>query len=75
MGSREDAIKDEILTAAISTPHAYSIHDNERINMTLYDTYSIDPIGCKDADDAFPLYIVKTIKYTSQFILLIQLNI
>ena len=52
-GLKRDAIKDEILTAAISTPHAYSIHDNERINMTLYDTYSIDPIGCKDADDAF----------------------
>lgn len=55
-GLKRDAIKDEILTAAISTPHAYSIHDNERINMTLYDTYSIDPIGCKDADDAFSLY-------------------
>ncbi len=35
-------------------PHAYSVED--RVDMTGYDTYSIDPEGCRDADDAFSIY-------------------
>ena len=41
-------MKDNIL------PHAYTIYD--RIDMTKYNTYSIDPEGCEDADDAFSIY-------------------
>jgi len=55
-GIKRDIINDEILTNNISNPHSYSINNNERVNMTSYDTYSIDPIGCKDADDAFSIY-------------------
>ncbi len=43
-----DILKDNVL------PHKYSILD--RIDMTEYETYSIDPDGCEDADDAFTLY-------------------
>ena len=35
-------------------PHMYNIHN--RIDMTMYNTYSIDPDGCEDADDAFSIY-------------------
>jgi len=55
-GIKRDIINDEILTNNISNPHSYSINMNERVSMTSYDTYSIDPIGCKDADDAFSIY-------------------
>ena len=55
-GNKRDDTKDKILTSNITRPHAYSIKKNERVNMTSYETYSIDPIGCKDADDAFSVY-------------------
>jgi|TARA_Y100000389_G_scaffold195811_1_gene227779 exoribonuclease R len=55
-GNKRDISDDEILTNNIFDTHLYSINNNERVNMTLYDTYSIDPIGCKDADDAFSVY-------------------
>ena len=55
-GNKRDIMNDEILTNDIDNPHLYSIDNNERVNMTMYDTYSIDPIGCKDADDAFSIY-------------------
>jgi len=55
-GIIRNIINDEILTDNISNIHLYSINNNERVNMTSYDTYSIDPIGCKDADDAFSIY-------------------
>ena len=56
-GIKRDIIQDEILTNNIITnTHMYSINSNERVNMTAYNTYSIDPIGCKDADDAFSIY-------------------
>lgn len=55
-GSKRDINTDEILANNISDIHLYSINNNERVDMTLYDTYSIDPIGCKDADDAFSIY-------------------
>jgi exoribonuclease R len=53
-GNRRDNINDENLTKNILNKHSYSIH--ERVDMTMYDSYSIDPIGCKDADDAFSVY-------------------
>ena len=43
-----ELLRDNIL------PHKYSI--NERVDMTKYSTYSIDPDGCEDADDAFSIY-------------------
>ena len=55
-GNKRDISTDEILTSNISRNHAYSITQNERVDMTSYETYSIDPIGCKDADDAFSVY-------------------
>ena len=36
--------------------HDYSILFNERYNFSNYEVYSIDPDGCKDADDAFSIY-------------------
>ncbi|MDA7464014.1 ribonuclease catalytic domain-containing protein [Candidatus Poseidonia alphae] len=53
-GNRRDNINDKNLTRQILNKHQYSI--NDRVDMTIYDTYSIDPIGCKDADDAFSIY-------------------
>jgi len=55
-GNKRDIMNDKILTNDIDNPHLYSIDNNERVNMRMYDTYSIDPIGCKDADDAFSIY-------------------
>ena len=55
-GIKRDNTNDEILTNNISNIHPYSISNNERVNMTSYDTYSVDPVGCKDADDAFSIY-------------------
>jgi len=55
-GNKRDVAKDEILTNNIMIPHDYSIKKTERVDMTSYETYSIDPIGCKDADDAFSIY-------------------
>jgi ribonuclease R len=36
-------------------PHNYQI--NDRVDMTNIETYSIDPDGCEDADDAFSVYV------------------
>jgi len=55
-GNKRDVTKDEILTSNILFSHPYSISKTERIDLTSYETYSIDPIGCKDADDAFSVY-------------------
>ena len=35
-------------------PHTYAV--NDRVDMTSSVTYSIDPSGCEDADDAFSIY-------------------
>jgi len=55
-GIKRDNLNDKVLTNNISNTHSYSISQEERIDMTAYDTYSVDPIGCKDADDAFSIY-------------------
>jgi len=36
-------------------PHAYSV-EKGRVDFTMRDTYSIDPPGCEDADDAFSIF-------------------
>ena len=45
---------DPLLSKNNNLPHTYSIKD--RIDMTFYDVYSIDPDGCEDADDAFSIF-------------------
>jgi len=55
-GIKRDFTHDEILTNNIYKKHHYSIDDEHRVDMTSYDTYSIDPDGCNDADDAFSIY-------------------
>lgn len=44
----KSVLRDNIL------PYNYNI--NDRVDMTMYSTYSIDPDGCEDADDAFSIY-------------------
>jgi exoribonuclease R len=46
--------EDELLINKTILPHNYTI--NERVDMTDINTYSIDPDGCEDADDAFSVY-------------------
>ena len=53
-GNKRDNIYDENLTKNILNKHSYTI--NERVDMTMHHSYSIDPIGCTDADDAFSVY-------------------
>jgi exoribonuclease R len=53
-GLRRDIELDEILLQDNVLPHEYCIHD--RVDMTNIPTYSIDPEGCDDADDAFSIY-------------------
>ena len=53
-GSRRDKEYDKCLLSDNVIPHTYSIED--RVDMTNYATYSIDPDGCEDADDAFSIY-------------------
>ncbi len=45
--------RDHVLEQDIG-PHEYSI--SSRIDMTKHETYSIDPVGCTDADDAFSIF-------------------
>lgn len=47
---------DIMLTRDIHKPHPYSIPKNDRVDMTSIHSYSIDPVGCKDADDAFSVF-------------------
>jgi exoribonuclease R len=53
-GNKRNVNDDNDLLQSNILPHAYSI--NERVDMTMYDTYSIDPDGCEDADDAFSIF-------------------
>ena len=46
--------QDEFLLQTNTIPHNYCIDD--RVDMTNYTVYSIDPEGCEDADDAFSIY-------------------
>ena len=53
-GSKRNDRVDSILLENNVLPHKYCII--ERVDMTRYDVYSIDPEGCEDADDAFSIY-------------------
>jgi exoribonuclease R len=53
-GIKRDLVLDEVLLSTNTLPHMYCM--NDRIDMTMYETYSIDPDGCQDADDAFSIY-------------------
>lgn len=53
-GANRDLDEDNILLQSNLIPHIYSV--NERVDMTMHNTYSIDPDGCEDADDAFSIY-------------------
>lgn len=53
-GDKRDIMFDSELEKEINSNHYYSI--NTRVNLTHLDIYSIDPEGCKDADDAFSIF-------------------
>ena len=55
-GITRNSTKDKDITNNIKEPHSFSIDSGDRLDMTKYDTYSIDPAGCKDADDAFSVF-------------------
>jgi exoribonuclease R len=53
-GIRRHDTTDKLLLDDNDLPHIYSI-DN-RVDLTDIETFSIDPEGCEDADDAFSIY-------------------
>lgn len=53
-GPKRNDIYDKDLIKHNILPHNYNI--NDRIDLTHLETYSIDPDGCEDADDAFSIY-------------------
>jgi len=53
-GAKRDIDKDKILTKNINSCHCFQIKD--RKDFCNKNTYSIDPDGCLDADDAFSIY-------------------
>ena len=53
-GKKRDNVIDTTLLKNNDIPHKYNITD--RVDMTNRATYSIDPDGCEDADDAFSIY-------------------
>jgi exoribonuclease R len=55
-GSRRQESNDEILISNNILPHIYNIDNDDRIDLTSIETFSIDPVGCEDADDAFSIY-------------------
>ncbi len=53
-GDIRNNINDELLLEDNIYPHKYSIQN--RADLRYLDVYSIDPEGCKDADDAFSIF-------------------
>ena len=53
-GEPRNITADDELLKTNSVPHDYCVKD--RVDMTKYEVYSIDPEGCEDADDAFSIY-------------------
>tara|TARA_B100000424_G_scaffold57824_1_gene41870 strand:- start:5894 stop:7297 length:1404 start_codon:yes stop_codon:yes gene_type:complete len=53
-GNKRNILLDEKLEKEINSNHDYSIQKRE--DLTHLETYSIDPEGCKDADDAFSIF-------------------
>lgn len=54
-GDTRNENDDNLLLEDNILPHSMSIPSVERINLTHLDTYTIDPEGCTDADDAFSI--------------------
>jgi len=52
-GAKRDTDQDTMFESDIG-PHEYSI--STRIDMTKHKSYTIDPVGCTDADDAFSVF-------------------
>jgi exoribonuclease R len=52
-GAKRDAVQDNELELDVRK-HEYSI--STRTDMTKHESYTIDPIGCTDADDAFSVF-------------------
>ena len=55
-GKKRNSYEDACFTTNIVDNHIYSISMEDRLDMTEYQVYSIDPEGCEDADDAFSVY-------------------
>ena len=53
-GEHRNVENDKKLLSNNIIPHQYSINDH--INLTNLECYTIDPEGCKDADDSFSIY-------------------
>lgn len=53
-GNKRDSIYDQELLQSNILPHIYNV--DKRVDMTMHETYSIDPDGCEDADDAFCIF-------------------
>lgn len=53
-GAKRDAVQDKAFESDIG-PHEYSI--STRTDMTKHESYTIDPTGCSDADDAFSIFV------------------
>ena len=53
-GAKRDAVQDNDLELDIGS-HEYSI--STRKDMTKHESYTIDPTGCTDADDAFSIFV------------------
>ena len=52
-GEKRDQVQDKAFESDIGL-HEYSIL--KRTDMTKHDSYTIDPVGCTDADDAFSVF-------------------
>ena len=55
-GKKRNSYEDSFFATNIVDNHTYSINMEDRLDMTEYQVYSIDPEGCEDADDAFSIY-------------------
>ena len=55
-GKPRDVNIDQEFTKKMYSNHDYSIPNNQRVNFSHINTFSIDPPNCKDADDAFSIY-------------------
>lgn len=53
-GNKRNLIQDRDLLQTNILPHIYNV--SQRVDMTMHETYSIDPEGCEDADDAFSVF-------------------
>ena len=56
-GKKRDLIKDRYLVENNKYPHKYTIPSSYRKSFDNIPVYSIDPEGCKDADDAFSIWV------------------